>query len=419
MALQRITTTTLSALRKQGRATDRDWHRIVAWLNEKREFGPPFAHLIAEPVYRRSGEEVDWYCDPISAHSSLAPLSSLPEPERQRVLDLVRRMLNRLLEESRRLQARGDAMAMPLLLASSVPEPLSDRVWWMASPTLADGGQAVVVDWGFSAEAPRVIGGDIGGVSQRIGQIDQPVPLPRHAKLGWVAAPLLWLPFAGVMLAIAIFLLEGCGIDGPRWGLSSVPGLSYCRPLESHPPPIPDRAWELAAEVKQLELALARRNTTCLAELPYPAPSPLPPPAAQAQPAPTPRPAPPDDRLRLPAGPTTDLSFLKGCWQSDPFKHTPAHAQPGISTYCFDATGRGTLVFKRGSANHECRLPARARTEGGKLFLDDADGQCSDGSSWWADHLVCTPDRAGVAVCSGSSQTDSGPSRWSVNLHKK
>ena len=114
----------------------------------------------------------------------------------------------------------------------------------------------------------------------------------------------------------------------------------------------------------------------------------------------------------------TDLSFLKGCWRSDPFKHTPTH-QPGVSTYCFDDKGNGQLEFTRpGQPGYICRTTAQARFEGQALRVRDADGTCSDGGKWYADELKCERGAGDVAECGGTSNTPSRPHSWTVRMSR-
>jgi hypothetical protein len=139
----------------------------------------------------------------------------------------------------------------------------------------------------------------------------------------------------------------------------------------------------------------------------------------ERKPDPPPPPKPPDDgRLRLPKAPTTDLSFLQGCWRTDPFRHHSQQPSPGVSEYCFDANGRGSFVFRRGGMT--CRTSAQGRYEGTVLRLRDADTTCSDGTTWYQDRLDCTVGADSVAVCRG--EANSGPfgglNRWSVSLHR-
>lgn len=429
MPLRRITTTSLATLRPLGRAADRDYQKIVAYLGSRPGFGSDFARVYSEPVRVRGGDEIDWYWGDEASSAAPQPLSTLREDLRQRVLARVRTLLAAVLSEGERLRHKGDGMAAPLLLAASLPEPLADFVWWVQKPGSPEEGFPVVVGWGFTLDAPRASTGVLEGVRSR-----QPPPLTdagdsgggigvagtaaiRGSAVPGVLGGFLWLLFSIVAVTIGMLLLRGCGIDGAGWGLPAGFGFSYCAKPVAETAPAPDRARALSTLVQELELSLARREAACIARIPPPAPPP--PSVAQVQPPPAPvqppRPPAADDRLKLPQTPGRDMSFLRGCWQSDPFKHWPDRPTPGVSTYCFDASGRGTLVFRRG-ADYECRLPARARFEGRKLFLDDEDGRCNDGTKWYADHLVCESDRGGIAVCSGTSSIGN---RWSVNLHKR
>ena len=171
-----------------------------------------------------------------------------------------------------------------------------------------------------------------------------------------------------------------------------------CKPPELPKPPPP-----LKEPQKEPQVAVA------------PPPRPAPAPAPPAPPAPQPR-RPNDDRLHLPSGPTNDFSFLQGCWRTDPFRHETAQMQPGVSSYCFDANGRGQLEWRRGRT--ACRTRAQAQFDGPVLRLRDADTTCNDGSQWYADQLVCRRGADGVAQCSGSSRGAFGPVNWTVNLHK-
>ena len=111
-----------------------------------------------------------------------------------------------------------------------------------------------------------------------------------------------------------------------------------------------------------------------------------------------------------------DLASLKGCWRTDPFRHE-AHRAPGVSRYCFDANGRGTLEFTRGDGQ-SCRAPARIRFDGAnRLVVDDAGGQCNNGP-WYPDVLNCQGDAQRVVRCTGFSDTPAGRNTWTVALHR-
>lgn len=128
--------------------------------------------------------------------------------------------------------------------------------------------------------------------------------------------------------------------------------------------------------------------------------------------------SPPDNLLRIPGQATQNLSFLEGCWITDPFKHFSEQDVFGTSTYCFDAGGRGSLLYKRPGMT--CRLAASATFRGNRLQFTDSDGQCMEGSAWWADNLDCQRGDDGIASCSGFS-TDRNTQnswRWTVTLRR-
>lgn len=120
--------------------------------------------------------------------------------------------------------------------------------------------------------------------------------------------------------------------------------------------------------------------------------------------------------MRMPSGPTNDFSFMQGCWRTDPFKHERSQAQMGVSSYCFDANGNGSLEWRRGRT--ACRTRARAVFNGPSLALRDQDTTCNDGSHWYADQLVCRRGADNVADCEGSARGPFGLTSWLVNLHK-
>jgi hypothetical protein len=118
----------------------------------------------------------------------------------------------------------------------------------------------------------------------------------------------------------------------------------------------------------------------------------------------------------MPTAPTNDFSFMQGCWRTDPFKHETIQRTTGVSSYCFDANGNGSLEWRRGGT--ACRTRARATFNGPSLALRDQDTTCNDGSHWYADQLVCQRGADNVADCYGRSNGAFGPTSWIVNLHK-
>lgn len=199
--------------------------------------------------------------------------------------------------------------------------------------------------------------------------------------------------------------------------------------VEAEPPPlppqpVPEREPEPESQVRDPPPEpplLPPRPVARPAAPPRPPPPPAPPQPEPPQPEPDPPPPavpppPPDDRLRIPedVDRTRDLAFLAGCWRTDPFRHTASQGSPGVSTYCFDANGRGRLSFRRDGI--VCDAPARVEIlPGGRLRIWDADTLCNDGRPWYQDRLDCAPRGDGVAQCSGESTL---VNRWTVNLHR-
>jgi hypothetical protein len=110
---------------------------------------------------------------------------------------------------------------------------------------------------------------------------------------------------------------------------------------------------------------------------------------------------------------------MEGCWRTDPFRHRRDQPEPGVSTYCFDRNGRGSLDFR--VEGRSCRAPAQAQyAPDATLRIVDSDTRCSDGSPWAADHLDCRASAGGVASCHGDSRhpLTGRPEEWSVNLHR-
>jgi hypothetical protein len=250
---------------------------------------------------------------------------------------------------------------------------------------------------------------------------------------------LFWL-LAG-LLAIAILLLAS-------WLLRQcmpVPPDMRVTELAPDPPPPPepappdptvglqdnldsarDEEGRLKVTLASLRDELNKRYQQCKApEPPKPPPEPPRPPAVEKKPdppkpkvverkpePPPPPPKPPDDRMRMPTAPSSDYSFLKGCWRTDTFKHGP-RIPPGYATYCFDSSGHGSMEFRFADGT-TCRAPATARFSGNTLRVVDADSTCSPRGTWAQDRLDCTSGADGVAYCRGENRTE----RWTVNLHR-
>ena len=312
------------------------------------------------------------------------------------------------------------------------------------------GERPVVVCWGYEKEdAPTVLPANLPRVPEpkpvpaRVPVLEAPAVLPvTAARVGAVGIPWLWtllaaLPFLLLLLAGA-WLLRSLLPDDPLLTLATREGPPAPPPPAAAPDPLPvmkaslnseeNRAKALKIELAAIEAELKKRIADCKPPEPAPAPKPPPqvatappsptppPPAPKPEPNPGPRPPPNDGKLRLPPGPTSDYSFMQGCWRTDPFRHETGQSQPGVSSYCFDSSGYGQLEWKRGRT--ACRTKAQARFEGSTLRLRDADTTCNDGSHWYADQLVCQRGADNVAQCGGTSRGAFGPTSWQVNLHK-
>ncbi len=238
-------------------------------------------------------------------------------------------------------------------------------------------------------------------------------------KPGWLSrliSYMLWAAFAAVVVVVGVVLLRACGLLTPLSGVLPGVGWNFCRAAPSALSAEVSRGEDLTKLALRLELELARKNLEC-ASLPLPPVEPAPPKPQQSTEARPPPPT-PDPVLKIPDKPAEDYAFLKGCWRTDPFKHTPSH-QAGVSTYCFDDKGNGQLEFQRpGQPGYSCRTTAQARFEGQQLRIRDTDATCSDGGQWYADVLNCQRAEGDIAQCSGSANTPAGPHTWTVRMNR-
>ncbi|MDP2334065.1 MAG: SrfA family protein [Reyranella sp.] len=407
----------------------------------RRRLGDAAADLLADPQLHEDGTAIDWHA---GWPGAVRPVNELEPARRGEVLAEV----ERLLAEIRRL---GDALAstgsredsgligLSLKLAARAPSPAF---------IFLVGDRPAIVAWGYEKEAAAaLLPLATTGVPGRRSVLEPPTAppptpsslpalRPATAVIPWARSLATALPLLLLVLGGA-WLLRGCLPADPALTLVTREGPPAPPPLPAPPNPLPVLKISLATEasrgkVLQVELSLVeaelkRRIADCKPpEAPKPPPKPpqvavAPPPAPPKAVAPTPPPAPArrpgDNRLRLPQNPTGNMSFLQGCWRTDPFRHSRNQPQPGVSSYCFDANGNGQLEWRRGRT--ACRTRAQGRFEGAVLRLRDADTTCNDGSRWHADQLTCQRGADNVAQCSGSSRGGAfGPTTWTVNLHK-
>ena len=405
----------------------------------RRRLGDAAADLLADPQPHEDGKAIDWHAGWTGA---VRPLSDLEPARRDEVLAEVERTLADIRRLGDALAAAGPREDMGLIglslkLAARAPSP---------SFIFLVGERPVIVAWGYEKESASALLPIATAQVPRHRPVVEPpaagpaLPAirPRPAVIPWVRGLAAALPLLLLVLGGA-WLLRGLRPVDPALTIATREGPPAPPAPPAGPDPLPVLKTSLATEasrgrVLQVELDLVeaelkKRIADCKPpeppkEPPKPpqvaaAPAPPPPVAAPKPPPPPPPPAPKprpgDDRLRLPS-PTNNMSFLQGCWRTDPFRHERGQQQPGVSSYCFDANGNGQLEWRRGRT--ACRTTAQARFEGAVLRLRDADTNCNDGSRWYADQLVCQRGADDVAQCSGSSRGAFGPTTWSVNMHK-
>jgi hypothetical protein len=410
----------------------------------RRRLGDDAAGLLADPQPHEDGKAIDWYAD---WPGPVQPLSALTPERRAEILTGVERMLAEIRRLGDTLAGAGpreDMGVVGLSLQLAARAPAQSFIFLV-------GERPVIVCWGYEKDAAAAL------LPATLPRPPEPPPLtpvvgrrpvleapavtqlpalsPARTTIPWLRTLLLALPFMFLLLGAAWLLRELLPTD-PSLSLATREGPPAPPPGEPPPDPMPtlkaafsteqSRERILKVELSLIEAELKKRIADCKPpEQPKPPPQvavapPPPPPQAQPKPAPPPAPAPRpanpnDNRLRLPA-PTNDYSFMSGCWRTDPFRHELSQGQPGISSYCFDASGNGQLEWRRGRT--ACRTRAQARFEGQILRIRDGDSSCNDGSRWYADQLVCQRGADNVAQCSGRSQGQFGPVSWTVNLHK-
>jgi hypothetical protein len=401
----------------------------------RRRLGEATADLLADPQLHEDGKAIDWYA---GWTGEVRKVADLEPARRSEIVAQVDAGLADIARFGATLTAASLGEESGLIgrsLQLAAKRPAESFVFLV-------GDRPVVVCWGYEKDAAAsLIGPPLPRVpelvSGRRSVLDAPAPmraLPMRATprtIPWLRTLLLALPLLLLLLGGMWLLRELLPAD-PDANLATREG----PPAGAAPPapadPLPAikaslsseqaRAKALRLELAAIEGELKKRVADCKPPEP-PKPPPKPPEVANAVPPPAPpRPAPPppprpsDGRLRIPTVPTNDFSFMAGCWRTDPFRHEPMQAQMGVSSYCFDANGNGSLEWRRGRT--ACRTRAHAVFNGPNLALRDQDTTCNDGSHWYADQLVCRRGSDNVADCYGRSQGAFGPASWIVNLHK-
>lgn len=405
----------------------------------RRRLGDAAADLLAEPQVHEDGSTIDWYA---SWQGEVRQVANLDAAQRTGILAQVDATLAEIGRLGQTLKDAGsgdDTGVVGRSLHLAARRPAESFVFLV-------GDRPVVVCWGYEKEAANSLLPAALPRAPIHHPVLDPPPVPAAlpvvapaatATIPWARTLLAALPLLLLLLGLA-YLLRDWLPGQPDLALATREGPPAPPPVAVHDPlPVlkaslaseAARAKALQLEISAIEGELKKRVADCkppeepkppqtamVQPKPAPAPAP-PPPAAKPAPPPTPAPrAPGDNRLRLPSTPTNDYSFMAGCWRTDPFRHESVQRQPGISSYCFDASGRGQLEWRRGRT--ACRTRAQAQFSGPNLALRDADTTCNDGSHWYADQLTCRRGADNVAQCSGNSRGAFGPTSWTVNLHK-
>lgn len=401
----------------------------------RRRLGDDTADLLADPQLHEDGKAIDWYAGWTGAVRKVADLDPA---RRSEILAQVDAALGDIARFGATLSAAGHGEDSGLIgrsLQLAAKKPAESFVFLV-------GDRPVVVCWGYEKEAAAsLMGPALPRVPERRSVLDAPPPVrampvrplpvrtvPR--TIPWFRSLLLALPLLLLLLGGAWLLRERLPAD-PEMAMATREGPDVPPPAVARPSPLPAikaslsteqaRAKALRLELAAIEGELKKRVSGC-----RPPEPPKPPQTANAVPPPAPKPAPPppppqpqhpsDGKMRMPSAPTRDFSFMAGCWRTDPFKHERMQVQMGVSSYCFDTNGFGSLEWRRGRT--ACRTSARAVFNGPNLALRDQDTTCNDGSHWYADQLVCRRGADNVADCQGYSQGAFGPTSWLVNLHR-
>jgi hypothetical protein len=136
---------------------------------------------------------------------------------------------------------------------------------------------------------------------------------------------------------------------------------------------------------------------------------PVPAPDQQAGPKGQPMQIPPDAKTGSPG-------FIGGEWSTDSGLVDQATKQPLKQTYQFDDKGAGEVVIRRPDGI-ECRAPAQARMQGGKLSIDEmGNPTCPDGRSYSRSKTECSRTPSGQTVCLGRNADGS---TYRVGIERK
>ena len=113
-----------------------------------------------------------------------------------------------------------------------------------------------------------------------------------------------------------------------------------------------------------------------------------------------------DMRIPESAKKNKDVSFLEGCWDSDPGLVSMNTGEPIDVKYCFDANGRGTRSITMTRSKDRCAGSVRAQFDAlGNLIINADGAPCGRGSSFVPQDVQCTQATGGgKATCYGQER---------------
>ncbi len=277
--------------------------------------------------------------------------------------------------------APAQAVAAPAAAAAAVA-PWWQRLWWLLALLLLL--LLVLASWlGPWGCADRI--GPIGPTVEQPGTPDEKAAEP---------------PPTGVIPVVPG--TTGPGIAVPGGPGATAPGATPPAPGQTEPPK--------AETTPEAQKPPEAQNPP---EPPEPPKTPEPPPGQQPPPTP---PVPPKP-MEIPpdAAQRGDVGFLDGQWKSRRGLVDQLDGKPLEQFYRFDGQGKGETVVRR-SDGVECKAPAEARFDGGKLTVEEKGSPtCPDGRSYGGSRTECERTATGVTVCRGVNPDGSG---YRVGLDK-
>ena len=413
----------MRALASQGIFATDCYEQLKSILQQK--LGADHAALLAEPQHNDEGNSVDWYAE---GSGPAVPLTELSEPEAQ----ALRAQAGALAADIAGLanDMTADAQARQALsgqlLRIALQHPADEDIWSV-------NGKPVLINWGF---APGSVGAQpqdltrLGGVLPPAppAPVAAPVPVavaPRSGCLPWLL-PLLLLLLLLWLLGAALGLLPsplpaGClpvdrsALEAEKQKAAANEDqlallwrqlqerAALCKPVTPPVTPPTPKVEPKKEEAKQPEPEVVE---PFFGETPVEPPKVAEAPKQQAKPKPEPKQEPPkveppkqeppkpapkkNDNLAIPedAAKKNDLTFLEGCWPTEPGLYSHPSKKPIIAEYCFDKSGKGRR-FVRERNGQVCSGSASARFQGNQLQFDSRQAPCPRGGTYVPQKVEC------------------------------